>query len=263
MTGQDPTAGLQQALIRAAAHGIDAGRALTLDTANDAPRFVLAHITATVLPRRLTFSSNGSDWLTCDVSGRRLLRVGFLKTGRAHSFDSEPDSDESAQALQDLITAITEACAPADRICVRSAPLPQADHTTQTGVSPDRLASSFGVRSAPQASLDTMQTFVDAAGGAILTAACLDGEMLYALKGDDADIDALATTAEDGLPEIEALPHWPLPGSTQSALLFIGQDGGSPATMVLSEAGVVLIARVAPEAQSGLTRLWHRRRGAG
>lgn len=217
----------------------------------DGLRFVHAQIATTVLPRRLDFRRNGDDWLSLSVASRRLLTsmVGPQRT----VFTA---STEQAAALATLRDAILAGSGPGARLSVHISPDRETQPGARGGVTAELVAAAFDLGPLPHG-MAWFELFLRNSGEAITCAALLDGDLLYPLKGSEAEIDGLVALADQDLPEFDALP--PGPGATPDmpCLLLLDDPEGGTRQLLGRHFGLTLLARSPAGAIPPLLRGWY------
>ncbi|MCC1493798.1 hypothetical protein [Cognatishimia sp. F0-27] len=261
MSHNDPIIAFRSALFDSAAFGSGEVMPQAIRTPEEAHRFFQTQIARTMLARRLVFLIDGVERLCCEVAGRRLLSATPCAEDDDDksllAFDALDDPGTIQPALDALAAEIGGWPAQGATVAVRIGPTALAQAAPRGGLSPARLSAAFGLQAAPAEPSDALTAFVDMAGTAIEAAAYLTGDMLYALKGEEPQIDALSGFLEDCLTEIDALPDdFFCPPGQGGMLVLRGSDGDAPAVVIGVLEELTILAHAAPQAVSTLVAAW-------
>ncbi|KUF11089.1 hypothetical protein [Pseudoponticoccus marisrubri] len=251
-------AALRAALDRAAAHGVTRP-GCPLTGAATARRFLCTQIEMTRLPRRLTFLMDDVPRLWCDVAGGRLLAFGTPEDDRTASRLDDPEAvSQLSEALQDLAGRLDRAAKGANRITLRTAPLP-APAPTASGVPAERVAQALGLSLVPLQPEEFLDLFLQQAGPALRAAAQLSEDMLYPLTEEGTEMEYLAEMIETVLPDLDTLPDGPGLPRAGDRLLILSPEGAD-LLLQLSCSGAQVFALAQPGSEMLLLDSWHRAR---
>ncbi|WP_425100118.1 hypothetical protein [Tropicibacter sp. S64] len=243
------------ALRRAAAFGVGASGHRKVRGPGDALRFLHDQIAITVLPRQLEFFRDGAPWLTCTAAARRLS--GYRTEAGETGFPSTPDEATARQALDAVKDFVARTCPTGSVISVRSMPPDPPPAPGQGGVPVDWIAAAFGLTRGQPASASLLETFATTAGDVVTAAALLEGELLFPLAGEDAQIDGLTMLLEALLPQLDALPRFPQDSAAGPRLVLLAAaEHGEPVIAAATNADRTLLVTGTPGSAGALLRHW-------
>lgn len=147
---------LEARLARLAAAGVAGpeGRPIRATSKHGLPARLLSEIAATVLPRRLGFSTASGAEVTLAAANGRLLRVesatgapAFLGMDDVLGRAFDPDgAEQDAERIRDLLEGLTNGT---DTVFVRAEALPDSFDPERAGLSAPRLAEAWGIELEP------------------------------------------------------------------------------------------------------------------
>ena len=250
--------GLDAALTRAAAYGIGGARTRPLDSPADGLRFVQEQIAGTLLARRLVFSFGDARRVACDVAGGRLLRFTDMDpSGTALTtgvFSDMSEADQVDGLLRDFAQLLRQSLEGETCVSLQTSPL--NDEIKSGGVPADQVAHALGLSATPVPSAEFHKRFVDEAGASLLVAACLEGDVLFPLLGEEEEVEHLAASLDSLFADLDSVACQA--GSTGNLLINLGYHEASHAGVVCVLHGqTMLIASTAPNSQAALARTWY------
>ena len=263
MSGDADANALRDALVRAAAYGVQGKRERRLGKAADGLSFVYDQIAGSILERRLIFLFDDVPRLECDVKGGRLLRFTSLEITGETALDCILDvalgtesTDENLQAFARTALAL---CGGAGKIALRLLPLNDVLAAGHAGASPASIAKSFGLAIVPGAPIEIFQRFVQSASERVTAAAYLQEDMLHPLAGDEAGLDLLVTLIEEGLSDNAESSQGLGNVLSEDGMICWTNDGGEePGVLVAALGNQMFFAATRPTSHAALANLWYR-----